>query len=178
MRFMSTVCLAVCLVLSPVMAQERHEKTKSDVSLKLKDVALNSKGELHGQLVSPSGKPESSAEVKLHSSSDKKKPATKVKTDKDGRFIIRGLRRGPCMLTVNDQSYAFRVWPEKQAPPKSIRTVALVAANVEVRGQYEDAGASNSIWGMSTGAKLAVGVVIATAIAVPVALSDDDDDAS
>jgi len=174
------VCLAICLTLSPALAQDASSKANNDSSIELKNVALNSKGELIGRLMSPSGKPKPHVEVKRHSSANIKQIVGTVKTDKDGRFVIRGLHRGSCLLTAQDQSYAFRVWPEKQAPPNAIKTIALITKSIEFRGQQNERFASgNSTWGLSTAQKLTIGVGIAAAIAIPVALSsDDDDDAS
>lgn len=184
MRTCFTWVLATTILASPTLVQAGGTSTKSPEKYNLANVELQVDGNLAGQLLSENGLPVMNTTVQVHDQSDPNKVAQTVKTDKNGQFKVASLKGGSCILTVADHSYACRTWVHGTAPPKSIRSIALVAEGDVVRGQCNSECAPckptmmQRIRCMSTGQKLGVGLVIAAAIAIPIALNDDDDDAS
>ena len=116
-------------------------------------------------------------EIKVHDQKDLKRVANVARTDGAGRFVITNLKCGTLVLTVGDESYACRVWQHGTAPPKSLSIFALVADSESVRGQDCvpcKPTMMQRVRCMSSGQKLCLGLVVAAAIILPIALEDDD----
>ena len=178
MRTHATWMLALTLVASPtlgfggnatVTASERTE-------LRLQNVELTSAGLLQGQLVTNAGQAVPNVRITIRSQADNKQVGEQLTTDKDGRFQATGLKSGTIVLQANEETYAMRVWANGTAPPKSISTVALVAAdgNEVVRGN----GLKNRIRSLTRKQAIGLGLIVAAAIIIPIAIDDDDDNAS
>ena len=93
-----------------------------------------------------------------------------VITDANGRFTIRGLHGGTFLLATAGATMMVRAWSAGTAPPSAAGQVTLVVTKTIVRGQ--DAEVTGT-WGeFLTNFWVLSG--IATAIALPIALADDD----
>ena len=98
--------------------------------LEWKNVALDQAGRLVGQVVNKSGQPIAAAElhVEQHGASQA------VSSTGDGRFAVSGLKSGPCVIRLGEETFACRVWDSKIAPPGSLKSLAVVSQTDVVRG--------------------------------------------
>ena len=141
-----------------------------------------------GQVLTESGLP-GIATLKVHSQKDGRTVSQVVKTNESGQFQIKGLSNGQCVFTIGDDSFACRVWNHRTAPPQSLETIAVVPKTGVVLGQNctsdgcqtssaQRSGLRGRLASMTGTQKALLVGVIAAAIVLPIALDDDDDDAS
>ena len=128
------------------------------------DVQMRQGGLLLGQVVTPENAPLAGTEVVLLSGGKK---LSTGKTDAKGYFAFSGLRRGVYQLTAAQGSGAYRVWTPGTAPPSAQRGALIVAGTDTVRGQN---GAR--LFRNVMANPLVLAGVVATAIAVPIAVSN------
>ena len=126
------------------------------------DVALEKGGVLVGQVVDNHGTGVGGAQVSVRQGS---KDPIAAKTGPDGHFTVKGLRGGVYQLAAADGHGVYRLWSAGTAPPAAIHEAVLVAGNDVVRGQDEPGA-----WKTFLTNPLVIAAVVATAIAVPVAL--------
>lgn len=132
------------------------------------DVALYGKQRLlFGQLVDSNGQEVAGAEVVIRHEGH---AVAKTKTDAKGRFIVQGLRPGKHEVVSGKRSENFRFWTGDKAPEHSGRAALLVTGDGVLRGQM---GGQIIEWLTNP---WVLAALTATAIAVPLALSSDDDD--
>lgn len=131
------------------------------------DVALEDGGVLQGLVVSPQGTPKTDTPVALLNGEQELGAA---KTDQAGRFAFSGLRGGVYQLATADSNGIVRVWSPRTAPPSAQQGVMLVSGEGVVRGQ-----ALQRIGGFVSHPWIMAGV-IATAVAVPVAIHNANRD--
>lgn len=179
MRTHATWMLALTLVASPTLSfgADSAASASAPTELQLQNVQLTSVGSLQGQLVTNSGQAVPNAKIAVRSQSDSQKVSQQLTTDKDGRFQTTSLKTGTLVLQAGEQTYAMRVWKEGTAPPKSISTVALVQADGQdiVRAQN---GLTNRIRSLNNSQRIGLGLLVAAAIIIPIAIDDDEPDAS
>ena len=174
--------LILSIVVSPAMSVAGSQPgTPVPGKTSLKNVELDVDGSLRGKLVTEAGIPVTAAAIRVQSQTDTNKVSQILATDETGSFVVSGLKSGTCLITVGDNTYACRVWNHATAPPKSLQTVALVDAGRVVRGNDccndccdNGCGIGNKIRCMSSGQKIGLGLLVGAAIAIPIALDDDD----
>ena len=172
MRTHLTWILALTMTVSPGISFGAD--TDQQEKVRLRNVELNQAGQLEGQVLTPQGTPVAGAKVVVRSQDDASQIGQQLVTDAKGRFVARGLKSGTCVVQADDQLFAVRVWTNGQAPPRSLKSIALVpSADETVRGQF---GFPNRIRNMTRRQKIAVGLIAAGATALAVALAQDDDD--
>ncbi len=173
MRNHATWMLALTLVASPSLSFGANPaaSTSAPTKLQLQNVQLTSAGSLQGQLVTNTGQAVPNAKIIVRSPSDKQGVSQQLTTDKDGRFQATGLKTGTLVLQAGEETYAVRVWKDGTAPPKSISTVALVQANGQevVRGNRF----TDRVNGLTPKQKIGLGLLVAGAIIIPIAVDDD-----
>ena len=130
------------------------------------DVQLREGGVLLGPLVTPQNIGVAEAQVALSSGEQQ---LAVGKTDQHGYFAFAGLRNGLYQVTAADGYGTYRVWTATTAPPAAQPGVLIVGSQGTVRGQY----------GMRRMRDLlanpwVVAGIVATAVAVPVAVSNAD----
>ncbi|MCR9198662.1 MAG: carboxypeptidase-like regulatory domain-containing protein [Planctomycetaceae bacterium] len=175
MRTHLTWMLVAILVAAPqtTMAVEQTERVS------LSNIELTTAGTLQGLLVTADGRPIAGESVRIHAQSDLKSVQHQVTTDRNGRFQVSGLRTGTLVVSVQDKSYACRVWSAGIAPPNAVKTAAFVTGERVVRGQDgRRFGIMDRIYSLSTRQKVCLGLIVAAAVAIPIALDDDNDNAS
>ena len=91
-------------------------------------------GALRGRLVDGAGAPIANAPVAIHRPGEAE-PAVKTVSAADGSFTLAGAPRGEARVVTARGSQAVRVW-DGAAPPKALDTLALVAVDPAVRGNY------------------------------------------
>lgn len=145
------------------------------------DVALAEGGVLSGQVVDAQGAVVVGAPVSIVAGGREVARAT---TNRNGVFTAPGLKGGVYEVAAAGHHGVYRAWAPRTAPPSANRAILAVAAQDTVRAQYAPpaippAGQPSPFgkamnW-ISDHPIITAGIV-ATAIAVPLALSDDDDD--
>lgn len=135
------------------------------------DVALRSGGVLVGHVVDQQGHSKAGATVSIQYADHE---VARTTTDQNGVFAAKGLRGGQYQLKAQDGVTVCRLWADDTAPPAARPAALVITGNEIVRGQ----GPLTS-WGewMRTHPFLTAGT-IAAAIAIPIAMADDDDDGS
>lgn len=132
----------------------------------IRDVALQPGGVLNGQVLNEQATAQANSKVAVV---HKGKPVTVAETDKDGRFVLTGLQPGVYELHLAAGGGAYRVWAPRTAPPAAEQSVLLVQDNRVVRGLHQGAGH----FGWLANPWVLAGIV-AAAIAIPLAIDDDD----
>jgi hypothetical protein len=143
------------------------------------DVALEAGGLMVGQVVDAQGAPRAGAPVVIQ---QKGVEVARTVADGQGRFAFSGVRGGVYHLVTSNGQAMYRCWAEGTAPPVAQQGALLVAGDV-VRGQCGSCGtdpcACGGGGGLFGGGWLSnpwvLAAIVATAIAVPIAVSDNDD---
>ena len=128
------------------------------------DVALHPGGMLLGQVVDQQGMLVDNTVVRLR---QRDRIVAEVQTDDVGGFSVTGLRGGIYQIETARGSGVYRLWSVQTAPPTARQAALIVSGDGIVRG-----GPASAI--MRTLANPWVfAAIVATAIAVPLALDDD-----
>jgi hypothetical protein len=104
-----------------------------------------------------------------------------VVTNAEGAFSAAGLKGGVYELSTPTSRGVYRLWAPRTAPPAARQGVMLVSGPETVLGQYgppPSQGPFGTAMGWISEHPFITAGIVATAIAVPLALQDDDDDAS
>ena len=138
---------------------------------RITDVALAEDGALHGVVVDGQAVPVPSVPVVL-SQADRQVATTL--SDAQGRFTLTAVRGGVYQITAGQGVAVYRVWTAASAPPAASK-IALVNAQPQiVRGQMP-------FWDLFRTDAFLITAIVATAVAIPVAvhnLRDDNDSSS
>ncbi len=151
------VCLAVLGICTPQMALA----ATIDQAQTATDVQLRDGGVLFGQVVTPEQTAVANTTVSLGTQAGQ---IATGKTDKGGYFAFRGLRSGVYRVAAANGQRDVRVWSQTAAPPAAQKGLMIVAGRNLARGQ-----GGGGIMGFLT-SPLGLGLIVATAIAVPVAI--------
>ena len=101
------------------------------------DVALWADGSLRGQAVDARAQPAPMTRVSLRQ--DDREVASVV-TDRNGNFLLPGLRPGTYRLAAGQASVMYRLWQPQMAPPSATRTVLVVVDGRQVLAQHGPLG--------------------------------------
>jgi hypothetical protein len=167
-----TVALAVVNLVLPVHrvladAPAASLKPAGTPMVLTRDVSLGSSRQLRGQLVNSEGQPLAGQIVVAARGEERPMQTT---TDVTGRFAFAGLSAGVYRVQTVDSFAVCRCWANNTAPPAAVEQVLLVAGDDTVRAQ-------NSMGELLTGPVL-LGLILAAAIAIPIALYEADDSGS
>ncbi len=136
------------------------------------DVALGDGGVLVGQIVDAQGAAVAMATVTL---ADHQQEIARVRSDEEGKFSVPSLRGGVYRISSRGQDAMYRLWAPNTAPPAAQQGVTLVVGDDVVRGQYGNSpGPFGSMAQWVADHPLITASAIAAAIAIPIALDDDD----
>lgn len=165
MVFQPQMLVAAETVVAPVQPQVALQAPS--------DVQLHEQGLLVGRMVDEKGAAVANSPVSLQTGG---KEVARVVTDASGRFQAKGLQGGVYQVASNGHQGVYRMWSPNTAPPAAAQGLSIVSRPDVVRGQY--AGSGNPF--TSAGQWIAEHPIItaglvATAIAVPIAIDDDDD---
>jgi hypothetical protein len=122
------------------------------------DIALGDGGVLHGRLVNLQGGSVADVPVALRAQNRQVATAT---TTADGSFSVKGLKSGVYHVAAAQGNGVYRLWTARTAPPAA-KNAAIV---------YTQHGSGGGLGGFITNPIVIAGVV-ATAVAVPVALAN------
>ncbi len=139
------------------------------------DVALRTGGVLVGQVVNAQGVPQADQAVSIRQGEQE---VVRTTTDSNGVFAAQGLRGGQYSVATAEGQEAYRLWAPNTAPPAAQEAALVVTGSDIVRGQYgppggQGFGGATLNW-IKTHPYITAGIV-AAAIAIPIALADDDD---
>jgi len=127
------------------------------------DIALGDNGSLSGQVVDSQGIAQSNAEVSVWQNENK---VATTKSDEKGNFQVSGLRSGVHQVAAGEGVSVYRFWAPNTAPPSATDQAMVVNDQNVVRG--------NGVVGFLTNPWVLAGIV-AAAIAIPIALNNNDD---
>ena len=127
----------------------------------IRDIALRPGGVLVGQIVTAEGTAQAKAPVSLQQNG---KELVRTATDANGFYAIKGLRGGVYHVVSRQTVETYRLWSPGTAPPAAKDAALLVEGNGVFRGQL--GGILANPWVLTA--------VIATAIALPIAISNND----
>ncbi len=150
--------VAFALVLSPCLqsiAFSDDRPTAPPASV-VRDVQLNPHGAVEFAIVDGAGKPVPKTLVRVE---HKGHAVAYVRSNSEGKILIKRLRPGVHSLLTGGQTTAFRLWNAQNAPPSAVTRPAVVVGNEQLLGQYGYGGPMVSPAMMATG-------VTATALAV------------
>lgn len=147
------------------------------------DIALTDGGLMTGKVVNAQGAPIAKTSVSLQQAGQE--IATAV-TNEEGAFAVQGLRGGLYQVVSNGGVVSYRLWAPNTAPPAANQSALIVTGQEILNGQYcgpnscppgQGGGNGGGIMGWVREHPLLVAGGIAAAIAIPLAVADDDDDA-
>lgn len=139
---------------------ERPPGVSGRHAAEVRDVRLDGSGSLRGIVIGPNGQymPHQTVVLRLNN-----QELARTETNDGGRFELPHLRGGVYELSVGDSYHVYRVWQANAAPPISVPEVTLLAPGTVQRGQ-------RPIGELFIFNPLVLGVIIAAAIAIPVAV--------
>jgi len=167
--------LVLALASAPAAAAETAVPVAPAERPRAIDVELRPEGVLLGQLVSASGAPRGDARVKLTTPDGREALA---KTNDEGAFAFRGVR-GVATLQTDKSLAVVRGWAPGAAPPSATPAVLMVEQDGVARGQHYVGSGTQTFFDRSKrlfANPLFVAGVVGTAVAIPVAIANDDDD--
>jgi hypothetical protein len=133
------------------------------------DVRLNAEGTLAGRVVTNQGSPVIGAMVQLQGRHPD--PPRMASTDTEGCFAFAGLSTGLFQVTCDSIVQYVRIWSLESAPPAAVARLELMpSATPTVRGQQP-------LCNLFCNEPIMIGVLVAAAIAIPLALHDSGDEA-
>ncbi|MEN0111485.1 MAG: carboxypeptidase-like regulatory domain-containing protein [Planctomycetota bacterium] len=138
------------------------------------DVALADGGVFVGKVVNGQGAVMADTTVSLQQAGQQ---IATAKTNEEGVFAVQGLRGGLYQVVADNGVVSYRLWAPNTAPPAANQSALIVTGDAVVSGQqYGQQGGGVLRWMREN--PLLVGAGVAAAIAIPIAVDDDDDPAS
>lgn len=134
----------------------------------IRDVALGKNGSMTGQLFDAQGQTRPNQIVVVQRQGGEPR---KTQTDQEGRFALSGLTGGTYYVATVDSAAFCRCWTERTAPPAAKHDLLLVSGEGIQRGQHP-------FGDMLFSAPVLIALVIAAAVAIPIAVHNSQDDAS
>lgn len=133
------------------------------------DVALETDGRLAGQVLDGEGRPLANEPVAVQSINGQTKLQTT--TDAQGRFLVDSISAGTFRILSRNGCTICRCWTSKAAPPSAKKEVLIVSSNQIERGQ-------KPISEFFYSAPVLFGLIVAAAIAIPIAIHNSTDDSA
>ena len=115
------VVVTASIFLLPVqqlLAANPHLAAGAGQSPAIRDVALQTGGVMHGQVVDAQGNPCDQVAVRVVRTSDPT-PLAVVQTDSQGRFAVSGLSGGVYRVETPAGAAMYRLWAPNTAPPSA-----------------------------------------------------------
>ena len=167
------VSLAMIHLLAPnaIFADGRQPaigNAPASAAARIHDVALSEGGTLSGQIVDGQGNARSAVSLRLL---QQNKVVGAMVSNELGQFRATGLRGGIYRVESPSGVVVLRVWAPRTAPPAAKQQVLIVEGPPVVRGQFGGMGLRNLLAN-----PYVVAGIVATAVAVPVALHNSNHD--
>lgn len=139
------------------------------------DVALAGGGMFVGKVVNAQGAALANTSVSLQQAGQQIASAT---TNEEGVFAVQGLRGGLYQVVADGGVVSYRLWAPNTAPPAANQSALIVTGDAVVSGNHGHGGHQYGVLRWMREHPLLVGAGIAAAIAIPLAVDDDDDPTS
>lgn len=180
-RFVAALwCLGLPLV--PLASAE-------EIQIRSVDIALSKGGVLSGQVVNTEGRPLAGEAVVLKSNG---KEIARCESGKDGSFQVAALKGGTVEVAAVGVAGNCRLWAPGTAPPAAQTGLLVVAPGEAVRGQHscDSVGCGSTVrgggvrghggglLGLMIDHPLVTAGAVGAAIAIPLAVSNDDSPSS
>jgi hypothetical protein len=133
----------------------------------IRDIALGHAGELRGQVLDIQGQARPQLPVLIVRQGEE---IARTQTDQQGRFVVPGLNGGLYEVHTPIGSSVYRAWTAGTAPPAAVTEAMVIPDESLIRGQMRGGQALSWLanpWVLAG--------IVAAAIAIPLALDDDDD---
>ncbi len=104
------------------------------VEVRSNDISLN-QGVLIGTVLNASAQPVEGIHVQLQHNNN---VIAKAVSDKNGQFVVKGLRNGGHTLQVGKTQHPVRFWNQQSAPKTAASQMAIVVDEAVVRGQEQN----------------------------------------
>jgi hypothetical protein len=139
------------------------------------DLKLDAEGQMHGRVTDASSAAVGDAQVIVYRGLQ---PVAQTVADESGRFTVPNLASGvyhfECRTAADELGQAdYRLWTQGAAPPAAVDNAQLRSQPMIVRGQHPP----SSIWCFLT-TPWVTAAILTAAIAVPIAVTNNDDSAS
>jgi hypothetical protein len=135
--------------------------------LRINDVALQKDGVLVGQVVDQQGVGKARKLVSIQYGDHE---VARTETDENGFFAAKGLRGGQYQLSTDEGTSHYRLWAQGTAPPVARPTAMVISGHTVVRG----AGPHGGWISWMKAHPYMTATAVAAAIAIPLAVADDD----
>lgn len=164
LALVATTCVSVSM---PQLATAGNNVAQADVPIKRKveDVVLKD-GALRGALVDKAGRGVGDAPVVIGQDG---KHVASLRTDAQGHFAFEGAKAGTYQVVSHGAAGSYRVWDGAKAPGDAKQGIIHTVDPEVARG-----ATNQGLLGFLTNPLVLAGI-IAAAIAIPLALDDDDD---
>lgn len=159
------MCPTMSQIKAATPATRSAAPTVAQNTVPIRDVELGTGGALRGQVTNAQGAPAAGELVVIE---QRGAEIQRVSADDQGRFVADGLRGGVYEVKTRNSLQVFRCWANRTAPPAARGQVLLVSDSATVNGQRSFA---NLLFNPVT-----VILGVAAAIAIPLALTNNDDD--
>ncbi|MGE0758375.1 MAG: carboxypeptidase-like regulatory domain-containing protein [Pirellulaceae bacterium] len=160
--------LACAAWLVPAPARAASPRTSAPPMSVFRDVKLDDAGHMLGTFLDAQGQPIAGQQVVVQRQDGK---LLTTHTDGHGRFALGNMTGGLCRVAVADTSVFCRCWTSSVAPPAATPQLLIVSGEDVLRGQ-------RPIGDLLFSGPMLIGLVIAAAIAIPIAIHNSQDDAS
>ncbi|MEO8497160.1 MAG: carboxypeptidase-like regulatory domain-containing protein [Planctomycetota bacterium] len=144
-----------------------EQAVRLSVQPAIRDVELLAGGELAGQVVDGTGQPQAGQSIVVQQSGGE---PIRTRTDQVGRFRLNGVHAGLCRIEYGEDLLACRCWQANTAPPAAKDQLLLITGESVERGQ-------RCIGDLLSGPVL-IGLIIAAAVVIPIAVHNSQKDAS
>ena len=125
-------CWALGLAMATLLSPQLAGAAQASPTRQIADVALHDGGVFVGQVVNRQGAPKVGAKVAVVQNS---KVVATAQTDKQGRFLVRGLRGGVYQVQAEQSASVCRLWAPRTAPPAARPAALLVSDSNVALGQ-------------------------------------------
>jgi len=177
LQFVAAAFACAGMLVSPAMAAPVAKQAAPS------DIALRDGGVLVGQLTSPQGTALEAAPVSIQQNG---RELIRVATNDKGEFTVAGLKGGVYQVAAPGHQGVYRLWAPRTAPPAASNGLMAVAGNQAILGQCGPCGSGSCGTGCAPGPfagitgwvsqhPIMTAGIIAAAVAIPLAIDDDDD---
>ena len=135
----------------------------------VRDVSLQSGGVLRGQVVDRQGKPCTGIPITVIKVGATTEKPVEAQTDGQGQFQFEGLSAGVYHVATAEGGTLCRLWAPNAAPPAAVPAALVVQGEGPVRGNLGGIGPLG--WTL-------IGLGVAAAIAIPLALAKNNNEGS
>lgn len=143
-----------------VVGQEDPSATAKIVPV---SIALGADGVLHGQALDKQNRPAAGRTVVL---GKKGKPIAKAVADSQGMFVFKRLKPGDYQIATSEAAAFLNCHSFEAAPQNAVKRILLSQQSMIARGQQPARVLLHPLF---------IGLVIAAAIVIPLAVSANDD---